>query len=348
MFADVTIDRVIELENKLRESEMNNRRLQDEVKSLTNIQKNQGKELNRIMGNQEYENKIKSLNEEAKKARERVKELEKRLAAETSESQKSHILAGDLRDKYVRLKEEQKNLKSGSPLPDQSYEKEEKKDAVEVLQTSINSLQRMIRLERSGNKKLIESLLQDKANMQSRLKEIEQENRVGAIKVTEMKRSVRHNQLRPLPCSDLGEVTAERRSPSELPEDMKPVKSFEGTEKMIQEKKPPAAAPAEKRQEEKKTEEKKEGAAVGVGQTKDEGNPQQKAAPVNVQVNPPVAQTLEQHQETVAVAPTQLQTQPQPAASQAPAAVSAEGAKPIPAQPVPLEAEAKKECDGAK
>ena len=184
-------------------------RLQEEIAALTNIQKNQGKELNRIMGNQEYDTKIKSLNEDIKKTRDKIKDLEKKLNSDVSDSQKLHNAASELKDRFARFREECKKGGSVSKL-EQSCEKgDNKKEQVVVLQTSIATIQKMIKMERAGHKKRIEEFVKERANLLEHLKESEQEKKVGSMKVTEMKKSVRHNQLTPL-CAPSANVTMAR------------------------------------------------------------------------------------------------------------------------------------------
>ena len=90
----------------MKENEINNEKLRSELKALDIIQKNQGKEINRILGNKEYDSKIKALEDEIKRTREYIKEVEKKLAADTQEGQRLHNEAAELKEKYMLLKAE--------------------------------------------------------------------------------------------------------------------------------------------------------------------------------------------------------------------------------------------------
>ena len=52
------LNRILETENQVKQSEKTIIQLQDEIKGLKNIQRNQGKELERIVTNGDYENKV--------------------------------------------------------------------------------------------------------------------------------------------------------------------------------------------------------------------------------------------------------------------------------------------------
>ena len=76
----------MELEDKLKESERRCQDLAKEVKSMARIQNDQGKALEKIMNERDYMNKIKHLQEELRKSKEKTKELEDRLRREEKNS----------------------------------------------------------------------------------------------------------------------------------------------------------------------------------------------------------------------------------------------------------------------
>lgn len=162
---------------------------------MDNIQKNQGKEINRILGNKEYDSQIKTLEDEIKKTREYIKEVEKKLAADTQEGQRLHNAAAELKDKYMRLKEESQKKRIDLEA---DAEKNERRDEVEILEMSIASLKKTIKLERAMHRKNMEGLYRERDALQQRIKEAEQEKNVGLLKVSELRRKLKHNQLRPL------------------------------------------------------------------------------------------------------------------------------------------------------
>ncbi len=177
--------------------------LQKELQGLEQIEKNQEKELEKLTLNQQPNSKIKELNEQLKSAKDRNKELEKKIQADTASYQKQHINLLDLQEKLQRLKEEKlqwrKAIAEKLPAPvDDKEGKETKKSEEEVLKNSIRSLKKRIEFERGVSKKNIESLKAELGQLQLQIKEAEQENRLNAAKLRELKPLLRHNQLKPL------------------------------------------------------------------------------------------------------------------------------------------------------
>eukprot|EP01022_Parablepharisma_sp_SALTPOND_P016069 TRINITY_DN2317_c0_g1_i1.p1 TRINITY_DN2317_c0_g1~~TRINITY_DN2317_c0_g1_i1.p1 ORF type:complete len:258 (+),score=69.60 TRINITY_DN2317_c0_g1_i1:846-1619(+) len=209
------LNRIIDLENKLKEGEMKNQELQKEIKALEQIQKNQEKELDKIMGNSEANNKIKALNEQLKKTKEKNKELEKKIQAESTSYQKQHNYLLDLQEKYQKLKKDKiiwkKAIVEKKLPPAEGEEENDKRSEEEVIKTSIASLQKRLEVERSTSKKTLEGLKTEISEYQRKIKEAEQEFKLNTAKLTELKKLMRHNQLKPL--EDKGEENA-----SEAPE----------------------------------------------------------------------------------------------------------------------------------
>lgn len=78
--------RVLELEDKLKESERRNAELQKEVKSMARIQNDQGKALEKIINEGDFHNKIKYMQDELRKAKEKIKDLEDKQRREDKNS----------------------------------------------------------------------------------------------------------------------------------------------------------------------------------------------------------------------------------------------------------------------
>jgi len=215
------------LENKLKEGEMKNAELQKEIKALEQIQKNQEKELEKIMGNSEANNKIKALNEQLKKTKEKNKELEKKIQAESSSYQKQHNYLLDLQEKYQKLKKEKilwkKAIVEKKLPPTEGEEDNEKKSEEEVLKNSIASLQKRLEVEKVTAKKNLDGLKLDIAEYQKKIKEAEQEFKLNTAKLGELKKLMRHNQLKPLkddaPEEKNDEITEKNEEPAAKPQE---------------------------------------------------------------------------------------------------------------------------------
>jgi chromosome segregation ATPase len=105
METEVGLDKLMKYENALKEAEKRNQELIREIKALQRIQNEQGKALEKITVENDYVNKIKSLMDELRIAKEKVKELENKQKKDekTVKSQFDHM---------IRLQEKCKELKA--------------------------------------------------------------------------------------------------------------------------------------------------------------------------------------------------------------------------------------------
>ncbi|CDW89959.1 UNKNOWN [Stylonychia lemnae] len=99
------MNRVLDLEDKLKESERQRAELQKEVKSMQRIQQDQGKALDKLVNEGDYPNKIKSLMEQLKLAKEKIRELE-------DKSRKDDKNSLQVQDYLIKLEEQNRELKN--------------------------------------------------------------------------------------------------------------------------------------------------------------------------------------------------------------------------------------------
>ncbi len=227
---------------------MKNQELQKEIKALELIQKNQEKELDKLTGNSEANNKIKALNEQLKAAKEKNKEIEKKIQAESASYQKQHNHLLDLQEKYHKLKKDKVLLKKA--IADRNAGRveetpaEDKKSEAEILKASIKSTQKRIDLERTTAKKTLEATKKEIEEYQKKIKEAEQENRLNTSKLAELKKKMRHNQLKPLDNPDQRpEDTVEKVETAEVHPTYAATGSNTGTPPPAKRSQPPAAKP---------------------------------------------------------------------------------------------------------
>ena len=83
-------DKIVDLENKYKSSEIRNKELEKRVKTLEEILRNQGRILNKKDDIHDTSSKFKSLNEELKQCKKYNKNFEKRLQTEDHNFQKQH------------------------------------------------------------------------------------------------------------------------------------------------------------------------------------------------------------------------------------------------------------------
>ena len=196
-------EKIIDLENKLKETDMKYSELQKELKGLEQIEKNQEKELEKLRQSQEPNGKLKDLNDQLKAAKDKNKDLEKKIQADASSYQKQHVSLIDVQEKLQKLKEEKiqwkRAIAEGVPTP---YEEKTadtgKKTEEEMLKYSIKSLKKRIEFERASSKKQVDLLKTELSQLQLQIKEAEQESKLNAAKLKELKPMLRHNQLKPL------------------------------------------------------------------------------------------------------------------------------------------------------
>eukprot|EP01022_Parablepharisma_sp_SALTPOND_P000704 TRINITY_DN1044_c0_g1_i2.p7 TRINITY_DN1044_c0_g1~~TRINITY_DN1044_c0_g1_i2.p7 ORF type:complete len:356 (-),score=89.76 TRINITY_DN1044_c0_g1_i2:11477-12544(-) len=195
-------EKIIDLENKLREGERKNQELQKQAQALEQILKNQEKELEKIKGNSETSGKLKALNEKLKTCKERNKELEKKLQSESASYQKQHTTLLDLQEKVQKLKYEKLRWKKAVadklPAPPDEGANEAKRSEEEILQASLASLQKRLKIEKQTAAKTLEAAKAEVTEYQRKVKEAEQEQKLNTAKLAELKKVTRHNQLKPL------------------------------------------------------------------------------------------------------------------------------------------------------
>lgn len=196
-------DKMVELENKLRETEMKHAQYQEEYKGLENIRRKQEKELELLALNSAAKSKIEELNNQLKQAKERNKELEKKMQMDAANHKRQHVALIDIQEKIQKAKEEKlywkKAIAEGlPPLADEKGQREGRKTEEEMLLNSIMLVKKRIEFERGSSKKQIESLKAELMMLQRQIKEIEQENKLSTAKLKQLKPLLKHNQLRPL------------------------------------------------------------------------------------------------------------------------------------------------------
>ncbi len=200
--------RVAEMENKLEASQQTGVNLQKEIKGLRQLGKHQGKELERIIGTKEYENKIRMHNDSIKVLKDRAKELERRIASNAANDAKLQDYTHALTTKYSKLKSETDSLrKTSSTTP--------KKPAlvlavapqaadIEQLKVTLLSLKKTLEQERSAAARRAEELRGEIVALGKKAKETEQENRLNALRVRELSRVL--NPVHPIVSQSPGAV----------------------------------------------------------------------------------------------------------------------------------------------
>ncbi len=213
-----------ELENLLKEAETRCQEQQKEIRVLTQIQKAQGKELEKILGRQEYERRIKDLGTELKAAKDRIKDLEKKAAVDAAANLKLHTYAVDLKEKYAKLQAIYRNYLHAKPMfpqnglpelpepePEPEHQPEpegeakaqdpEAKSEIKVLQAALRTMQRRSDAEKVATKRIVNNLMTQIAGLKQELKESEQLHKLHQYRLNKPIREPRAQRLNPSPLS---------------------------------------------------------------------------------------------------------------------------------------------------
>ncbi len=179
--------RITELERKLAESGETGRDLKREIKGLQQLEKCQGRELQRRVDPREYDEKIKLQDEYVKRMKERAKELERRVGLGAANDGRIQEYIQNLSEKCAQLQASVESLRKRSatalPPPPPNPQTEE---FVEKLRTSLRSLKKTLEAERTTTRRTLEGLQKEMDALRGRIKEADQESRLTALRVREL------------------------------------------------------------------------------------------------------------------------------------------------------------------
>jgi hypothetical protein len=195
-------DKIIDIENTLKDGDMKTQELLKQEKMLKDILKTQERELGKLKKDFGFTEKLKSLSEELKQYKEANRELEKKIQAENQSYQKCHTKFMDLQSKMQRLKEEKLRWKKAVadklPAPPNEVIEESKRSEEEILQESLTLLQKRLKTEKAISTKNLRAVRMEIEEHERRLKEAEQEAKLNTDKLSQLRRVLRFRQLNPL------------------------------------------------------------------------------------------------------------------------------------------------------
>ena len=199
--AKIGYEKIIDLENRIKEADMIYSGYVSEYKGLETIKEKQDKDYDILIQSKESTEKITELNNQLKEAKERNKELEKKIQADSMTYQKQHESFVNLQEKLKKIKEEKfawkKALAEGLPPP-KDDKPQGKKSEEEMLKNTILLIRKKMNFERNAHKKQMDALNSEMTQLQMSIKEIEQENKLNSAKIKQLKPLLKHNQLSPL------------------------------------------------------------------------------------------------------------------------------------------------------
>lgn len=197
----VGYENIVDLENKIREADMIYEKYSREYQGLETLKAKQEKDLDALMKSKESTENIEELNSRLKEVKEKNKELEKRIQADTANYQKQHENFVNLQERLQKIRDMKRAWRSaladGTPPPsDDSPQK--KKSEEEMLRNTIALIRKKMNFEASVHRKATESTRAEIVQLELNIKETEQENKLNAARIRELRPLVKHKQLVPL------------------------------------------------------------------------------------------------------------------------------------------------------
>ena len=168
----------------------------------------QGKALDKLTNDVENHNKIRNLVEELRVWKEKVKKLEKacKKDKETRKEQIERIKRTE--EENLKYQEELEGLMERRKAKQAANEKQEEVPDIDLITYEKDQMKMEFVEEEKRQKIELRTLekrskeLNEKAeDLRKDLKEKEQEQRISTYKLNELRRSIKHNQLKPLPSS---------------------------------------------------------------------------------------------------------------------------------------------------
>jgi len=170
-------EKVSELEDKLNKNYEVTRDLQKRIVLLNYKQKVQGKELEHLIIDQKYENKILILNEELKRYKDKYKELNNKLVISDNANKKTKEYWQTLNEKVGKLKVEPHKVPIVKQIQDTSNLKKE-----------VEELKLQLERERNANKKQIQEVLAQVHNLSQRAKQLTLINKINSYNIKGLSR----------------------------------------------------------------------------------------------------------------------------------------------------------------
>ncbi|CAG9315037.1 unnamed protein product [Blepharisma stoltei] len=195
--------KITDLENQSKYLSKRIQELEAENASLMKIEKEQKKALDSANNAQGYPEKVESLKQEIKSLKERYRELLSRQKQDEKILKEQHEKCVDLEEKCRKIKAmiKQKKQEEDEPKPKEITERD-----IRELEEKIKETEQKKKEEEQKLKKRIKELesqvKESRYNINTlniKLKEKDQECRLSMLKIKELRRAVRHNQLKPIP-----------------------------------------------------------------------------------------------------------------------------------------------------
>lgn len=214
-------ERVTALENQSKYLSGRIRELEAENESLQKIESEQKKALEEVQNAQNYKQRMQSLQQESRTLKDRYRELIQKQKQDEKILKDQHERCVLLEEKTRKLHALVKNKKGESDEPKLPEVTEQD---IQELRTKMEETERKKKEEEGRLKARIRELeaqvREARHNVDVynvRLKEKDQECRLNALKIKELKRAVRHNQLRPLEKPQSKAEEGSRQSSQEAP-----------------------------------------------------------------------------------------------------------------------------------
>lgn len=212
------VDKMLDMEQDLKDNKQVCLELKKQIKDLEKMSKDKGKALERLTDGDDYNYKIRNMIDEIRMWKEKIRHRQEvyernegtvelqseRMTTLDKENQQLMSKIQSL-DANIKLEPEKaKNSKENNALDSIHNEKKAVKEEYE-------QSQKLHRKEMKQTQKEIQELTEKRDSLYTKVKELDQEQRISTLKLREVGRILKHNQLKPLsPVRTNGKITAKR------------------------------------------------------------------------------------------------------------------------------------------
>lgn len=200
------VDKMLDSEQLLKEYNTQCTELRKQIKDLEKLSKDKGKALEKLTDGDDYNYKIRNMIDEVRMWKEKIKHRQEIYEKNENGLELKSDRMNTLEKENQSLMDQIQNLNSNINLDPISKPKKTKENSeIEVLmedkkraKEELEQKQKENRLEIGKLKKEVESLQNKRDILMTRVKELNQEQRISTFKLKEVGRVLKHNQLKPL------------------------------------------------------------------------------------------------------------------------------------------------------
>ena len=175
---------ITKLEEKLKQSLADTKKLKEKIEVLKRLKKDQGKKLMKIFQPDDSEDKIASLKEHLKNLKELAKELNKKVEANMVNNSKLIEYKDTLNEKVSHLKKlKPKTINKMESKTEVRNEIEENNSKLKLI---LQKLRMTLDMHRRNNSKFKRTVLLEMIDIKSKIENIEKINKINSMKIRQL------------------------------------------------------------------------------------------------------------------------------------------------------------------